>query len=423
MYVSTGTYVGAGGTPTVVTGVGFQPLGLFIKGENAADGSLVIAVGATVHTRVLTGTSAWDTQGTTAMGSDGFTVTGNFAAINSSGITYRFVAFGQASADCDSFTWTGDGTDNKNVGSIAFQPDVVFVIGAAATSNSKVRLRTDRYTGDSSSPLNSVAAADFIAGFTSSGITVGTANNVNTVVYYALCFKKVAGILSTVANYTGNGSDNRDIAHGLAATPVFTLISRTTNGADSAAIRFASQAGDNSMTVTTASAANIIQAVDGTNVQVGTSTTVNNNTDTYAMLNFGVAAPNVTVALTGVSSTDTPGSMTPSSDVPLTGVTATGSVGTMSVGSTDVALTGVTSTASPGTMGVNVTVALSGVTATGSVGTMGLGPRTVALTGVTAVGHAGSVGTTRAGTMGGILKIMTTHGIMDIQLSQDGPVQ
>lgn len=91
----------------------------------------------------------------------------------------------------------------------------------------------------------------------------------------------VWGLLGKATTYTGDGNDNRDIAHGLGRTPVFVIIAQYSGSVNLcfwiSGMGSTSKTGDGNTTT------NGIQAVDGTNVNIGTDTAVNNNTSSYAM--------------------------------------------------------------------------------------------------------------------------------------------
>jgi Concanavalin A-like lectin/glucanases superfamily len=104
----------------------------------------------------------------------------------------------------------------------------------------------------------------------------------------------------------------------------------------------------------------------------------------------GTVGPGSSVGVTGVSGTGSVGSVGPGRSVPLTGAVATAAVGTISVnGNLTIALTGVAATAAVGAIAAARAVALAGVTAAGSVGTLGVNLAR-ALTGVRATGAVGN---------------------------------
>jgi len=118
----------------------------------------------------------------------------------------------------------------------------------------------------------------------------------------------------------------------------------------------------------------------------------------------GLVAPTATVALTGQSATASVGSLTTSRTVSVSGNSATSAVGTLTpvIGVT-VALTGVSATASAGSVGSSRSTALTGVSATSAVGTVT--PTltvTVALTGVQAIASVGTLAPTMSKALTGM---------------------
>jgi hypothetical protein len=104
------------------------------------------------------------------------------------------------------------------------------------------------------------------------------------------------------------------------------------------------------------------------------------------------AGGDVTVALTGVSATASPGSVTTSRTVATTGVTTTPAVGTLGVSNTP-ALAGIPATSAPGSFSVNevdVFVALTTIEGAGSAGTP-VATATTAIAGEAATASVGSV--------------------------------
>jgi hypothetical protein len=110
--------------------------------------------------------------------------------------------------------------------------------------------------------------------------------------------------------------------------------------------------------------------------------------------------PDITVEVTGVSSTGAVGTvevviLNPDVDVPVTGVSASGAVGTTTVVGTAVfPVTGVSATGQAGTATavISVSATVTGVSATGAVSSAGVtGTATVSVTGVSATGEVGSV--------------------------------
>ncbi|HCN77498.1 MAG TPA: hypothetical protein DIT13_09940, partial [Verrucomicrobiales bacterium] len=102
-------------------------------------------------------------------------------------------------------TYTGNGSDNRNITSAGFQPDLVIIKGASSVAPA---FRTSTMSGDASklATANSLAS-NIIQSLLSNGFQLGTnaAVNSNGMRYDWVAFRASAGVLS-VGSYTGNGS-------------------------------------------------------------------------------------------------------------------------------------------------------------------------------------------------------------------------
>jgi hypothetical protein len=233
-YFNTVLYTGTGATQSI-TGVGFQPDWVWIKGRSGAtDHGLYDAVRG-VQLQLESNTNAaetTETTGLTAFGVDGFTV-GALAQLNTSTATYvawNWKANGAGVANTDGtitstvsanqkagfsiVSYTGTGT-NATVGhGLGAVPKMVIV---------KNRDQADAWQvyhgANTANPetdylvLNSTAATVDAADRwndalpTSSVFSIGTGAEVNTSTedYIAYCFAEVEGF-SKFGSYTGNGS-------------------------------------------------------------------------------------------------------------------------------------------------------------------------------------------------------------------------
>lgn len=194
------TYTGNGGASQAITGVGFQP-NLVLILPASANFAVAWKTSPMAATSAQFLDAALVTTLITAIGSDGFTVTGD---MNSNGVGYHALC---VKAGADLFlvkAYTGDGTDNRSI-SLArlaidgvewpgFVPQAVLV-KADSTAAGALRLRDQ--TGDSSFLVDATAAAaDRIQAMATSdgsgsvGFEVGTtaAVNADTVLCYAVAF-------------------------------------------------------------------------------------------------------------------------------------------------------------------------------------------------------------------------------------------
>jgi hypothetical protein len=139
-----GTYPGTG-TPKTISGVGFRAEFMFIKssGGNAA----------CFKTRVMPdissiefNTSREDDNRLNGLNDDGFSV-GTQGQVNQNNLTYHYVSF----RDCDPVipakciatgSYTGDGTDNREITGLGFSPQVIMVKVVNGSNEAQIRTST-----------------------------------------------------------------------------------------------------------------------------------------------------------------------------------------------------------------------------------------------------------------------------------------
>ncbi|MDQ3816316.1 MAG: hypothetical protein M3362_01330 [Acidobacteriota bacterium] len=174
------------------------------------------------------------------------------------------------------FSYTGDGTDNRNITGIGFRPNFVAIKNV---SNNSV-FRTSVMRGDSSGFLTSSngGLSDRIQTMLDDGFQIGTAAQVNTLnqKYYGFAIRgTVSQKYFKVGNYFGTGVDGRDFTvGGISFTPDFVLIQRISTLA--AVFRTSAFTGDATARFdANANAADFIQNLQASGFQLGTSTSVN----------------------------------------------------------------------------------------------------------------------------------------------------
>ena len=151
----------------------------------------------------------------------------------------------------DAVLWTGNGPTSQSITGLNFQPDLVWVKNRSSTRKhnayDSVRGTSKRLVPDD------VAVEDTVAGvtaFNSNGFTVGDEGDVNasTLTFVGWTWKaggastvNTSGTISSnvsvnttagfsIITYTGNGSNNATIGHGLGATPAMIFIKRRDSG-------------------------------------------------------------------------------------------------------------------------------------------------------------------------------------------------
>jgi hypothetical protein len=274
LQIQTGHYTGTGATHNI-TGLGFTPKLVIITTPQTSGGNgAQWSTGSDI-------TSSFGENGTqagviTSLDADGFTL-GSSAYGNNSGTVYSFIAF--AGDDIVAGTYTGNGSDNRNITGVGFLP--VWAIIQGGTEHTIHKMLSTGASTDSAQYGTVIAdLSNSIQNLNGDGFQLGTSStvNANAVAYRYVCFKNTANIINET--YTGNGSDNVDRST-LNLLPVFVFIKNTTT--DQAVIRTNDFSGDSTSLVraNNAYSANKIQSFSNYSFQVGTDATVNGNTKTY----------------------------------------------------------------------------------------------------------------------------------------------
>jgi len=165
-----------------------------------------------------------------------------------------------------------------------------------------VRGLDDRTLTLASSDNQDLSPVTWISSTTSSTYTLSTEANINfnTGAFINWVFKQTNRVFS-ITSYTGNGSAGNTIAHGLNATPEFTIIKNLTTDATDWAVFHSDLNGGTTpedfviKINSTAAEANDATywndtAPGATNVTLGTNADVNTNTDSYIMYTFASKA-------------------------------------------------------------------------------------------------------------------------------------
>ena len=133
------------------------------------------------------------------------------ASTGNSGNTFEAASsFGGGSLRMASGSYTGNGSDNRQITDPGFQPDLVIVKGASTQVSV---MRTSTMTGDTTKPLvrpafgSAALAANLVQSLDAGGFTIGTDARVNTngTTYYWVAFQADAGALK-VGSYGGTGA-------------------------------------------------------------------------------------------------------------------------------------------------------------------------------------------------------------------------
>lgn len=279
-FFHSGAYVGNGADNRAITGAGFQPDFVIVKGNTA---QTAVARTSTMQgdlTKPLSGATALTADMIQSLEGDGFTV-GTNARVNSPGVTYEWMAFRAQEGLLDVGSYIGNGS-SQAVGGIGFSPDYggVFSSGEHAAvqafAGGTSSFQFDADTGNTTR----------ITAQNADGFSVGSHNTVNSngTTYHYVAFNDAAGIVD-VNGYTGNNSDNRSLT-GVGFQPEYVMIrANDTSTARQGAHRSATLPGDSSLRYNAAANfANGIQALQSDGFQLGTDATVNAGSIAYRYL-------------------------------------------------------------------------------------------------------------------------------------------
>lgn len=270
-FFASGSYSGTGADNRAITGVGFKPSVVIVKGSTTQT--------AAIRTSTMSGDAAKPMAGATGLTADviqsldanGFTI-GTNARVNTNAVAYQWIAFRAQDGLLKVGSYTGNGTSQSTTG-LGFSPEYAAVFSAGANN------AVQRYSGGTTSFQfdADTGNATRITALGADGFSVGAQNTVNTngTIYHWIAFNDSAGIVD-VSGYTGNNTDNRSIT-GVGFQPGYVVArANDTATARMGAHRPATLSGDSTLRFgAVANAANVIQLLQSDGFQLGTDTTVN----------------------------------------------------------------------------------------------------------------------------------------------------
>jgi hypothetical protein len=273
MRLATGTYTGNAADNRVITGVGFQPDVVFVKCTCGVSAVVRTSTMSGDATKVIGTLTALQPDHVQSLDADGFTI-GTSTRVNTNSNTYHWVAM-KAGTDLRVGSYVGDGTDDRSITGVGFQPVWVVTMGDGDDS----WIRPASVTGDASYPMDGVSQfTNRIQALEADGFQIGSNANVNELAttFHYIAWKASANVKQ--ATYVGNGTDNRSIT-GVGFQPLMVWVKRDTN--NQATWRPASISGDLSLFWSgTAANSDRIQLLEADGFQVGTDEQVN-TTATY----------------------------------------------------------------------------------------------------------------------------------------------
>ncbi len=287
--MKTGYYQGTGKTLSI-SGFGFSPQMIIIKADTAAGSAIWKSISMPEGEYAYYGNATANvSENQLSLDSDGFTVQVN-PDVNSLNVRYTYIAF--SGNDCSSNgimcigSYLGDGSTDKSINNVGFQPDLVWVKRSGAAAGN---FRTSAMTGLNSSYLSGVADNNtglLIKSLDINGFTVGVSNNTNGGKFYYAAFKKALNVLD-VGQYAGNGVDGRFIntVNIPSKAPSFVLVKQ--NGTNPAAFNIPEDYGDfSAATSLTANFSSGIKELKNNGFNVGTSFFTNGSGNGYQYFAF-----------------------------------------------------------------------------------------------------------------------------------------
>lgn len=174
--VKTGSYTGNGTDSRSITAVGFQPDLVWIKRDGTSTATWR-STALTSDNSSFFGSTAEATDHIQAFEADGFQV-GTNARVNANGSTYYYVAFKNVSSQIATGSYTGDGTDDRNITGVGFQPELVWLKDSSVTNNA--RFKPASLPSDKTSQFGPAGnIANVIQALQSDGFQVGSAASAN----------------------------------------------------------------------------------------------------------------------------------------------------------------------------------------------------------------------------------------------------
>ena len=277
MRLVTGCYTGDGIDGRQITGVGFQPDVVIIKSQQSRPGIIRTSTMAGDAAKVLTSAGSLQANRIESLDADGFTL-GSNQDVNQSGWTYCWVAM-KTGSDLVLGSYVGDGSDDRSITGVGFQPVWVITMGDGDQS----MFRPASLSGGNSYRMTGTGQqSNRIQALQADGFQIGSNSNVNEsgTTFHYIAWAASAQVVQS--SYVGDGSDNRSIS-GVGFQPEMVWVKRDT--ANQSAWRPAALSGDSTLRFNASVAVtNRIQALESDGFQVGTHNQVNRINRTYHYL-------------------------------------------------------------------------------------------------------------------------------------------
>jgi uncharacterized repeat protein (TIGR01451 family) len=220
-WMATGIYTGNGQASHAITGIGFAPDLLIIKGGLAEATMVRTATMPDGYAKPLGHNHPLASGTIRTLDADGFTLNAD-PRVNQPVTLYYWVAFRAVPGLMEVGSYIGDGTDNRNITGLGFNPSYLIVMAA---DGEHAMQRFGSQTGDQSLEFtNSDLKPDRIQSFLPDGFQIGKHNTVNEngKNFHYVAWKGMSDAVAS-GSYQGNGS-NQDVTTGFG--PAWAIIKR-----------------------------------------------------------------------------------------------------------------------------------------------------------------------------------------------------
>ncbi|MFH1999399.1 MAG: hypothetical protein ABIK28_06945, partial [Planctomycetota bacterium] len=227
-FMITGSYTGNNWDNRAITGLGFRPDVVIIKGDTGKVAVIRTSTMSADSSKEMVGNNELLGNRIQSIEDEGFVV-GNDKSVNEFGVKYFWAAFKAKQGLMKIGTYTGDGTVNRILSGIGFDPQLIMVIPEDKYEMvHRSPLAVDSYNFDSSNGI----ADCLTTPMPSDGFRIGSNDRVNRSgkTYHYICWAEVPGY-TKFETYTGNDWDNRNIT-GLGFKPEYVMVRAVSEGHD-----------------------------------------------------------------------------------------------------------------------------------------------------------------------------------------------
>ncbi len=205
-----GSYTGDGTVSRTISGVGFQPQIVIVKGQGAIPAVIRVSYMAVGLSKSMADDAGMLTDGIVDLTADGFSIADG-ATVNGNGVEYEWIAFSNDPGDLFTGFYDGTGIAGQYYYGLGFQPDMMIIL---PHDDERPQFRTiDMPDGQSTTFVSDGLLSNRLLLFVANGFQVGNDPAVNQLgrQYGLIAWRQNAGEFEH-GTYTGDGAASRNIA-------------------------------------------------------------------------------------------------------------------------------------------------------------------------------------------------------------------